>query len=1132
MKIILSLIKQRFRLFRGAYYRKYRNNVFKVFNRILKNNQLWQIKWSGMQASRFILLILGSFISVVSFSREIYVNGTVTSLDDTTGLPGVTVVIEGTDEGTITDFSGKYKINVSDDATLLFSFIGMESQEIQVGNQTKINVVLEKSQQDIDEIVVVGYATQKKVNLSGAVDAVDAEVMSNRPIANISQGLQGVIPNLNIDFTSGEPGEAANINIRGFTSINGGDPLILIDGVSSTSEELNWLDPGDVSNISVLKDASSAAIYGARAAFGVILITTKTGHKEGIHISYNNNLSWETPTLFPDKITDPYIHMRLLETSTDNTPWDNVNYTDDEYAWAAERSDNPNGTNGVKVDPEDESLWAYMGNRDWTKYFLSDYTFSQQHHVAIDGSSEKAQYYLSGSYNHQDGSLKIADDYYERYNLREKINYHPYKFLTIGNNTLFSSNKRVEPTYLTDDDAMQDLYNLTPTDWDVNPDGTWANTTTGEYAAKLTDGGDYKRQYNSFQTTFTTEVRMFEDALKLNADYTFRRGTQNLNYNYKTYNIGYGPDDVREIGSSSAYRGAAFDYYNGLNIYGSFNKTLKKHYFNLLAGFNQEYTRSESFDAEKSTLISSSLPTIALATGEDVVDEAVEDWAIRGYFGRLNYIFNERYILEFNGRYDGSSKFPEGKRWGFFPSASAAWRVDKESFMNEVSFISQLKFRGSYGKLGNQATDAYGYSANMSASDAGYIIDGEVPQQISSPDLVSANYTWEEVTTIDFGVDLGVFNDKLVTNFDIYQRDNNGMLIPGSELAAVIGAEAPEENAGDMRTKGWEWTLSYRNSFKLAGKPLYYNAKFTLADNQATILHYDNETKNLTEYYEGMKIGEIWGLQNDGLFQSEEEIAALDESEIIPWDALDIVNGWPKYKDLDESGSIQKGTTVDDPKDLSVIGNMSPRYRYSLDLNFQWNGFDFRAFLQGVGKRDYYPLDYLYWGYYQQPYGCGYNHLTDFYRESDDSEELMNMHSQTYIDAGLANANTDAEYPVLQSWLADRNLGERVDESMGLAIPQSKYLLNGAYLRLKNITIGYTLPSKLTRKIHIDKLRIFVSGDNIAEWSELKKYYDPEAINDAIEEKYDPSAETSRGNGTGYVYPYKRKYSFGINVNF
>ncbi len=1132
MEIILTFMKKRIRLFSRVLQGKLEYNSKGSYWRQTAGNLYCVRRNTGTIALKSLLVLFCVFLSIDSNAQEINVNGTVTSVEDSIGLPGVSIIVEGTNNGTITDSDGNYSISVPENATLVFDFIGMEEQQVLINNQTTLNVVMEKSQQDIEEIVVVGYATQKKVNLSGAVDAVDAEVMSNRPIANISQGLQGVIPNLNIDFTSGEPGEAANINIRGFTSINGGDPLILIDGVSSTSEELNRLDPGDVGNITVLKDASSAAIYGARAAFGVILITTKTGHKEGIHISYNNNLSWETPTLFPDKITDPYIHMRLLETSTDNTPWDNVNYTDDEYAWAAERSDNPDGTAGVKVDPEDESLWAYMGNRDWTKYFLSDYTFSQQHHIAIDGSSEKAQYYLSGSYNHQDGSLKIADDYYERYNLREKINYHPYKFLTIGNNTLFSSNKRVEPTYLADDDAMQDLYNLTPTDWDVNPDGTWANTTTGEYAAKLTDGGNYNRQYNSFQTTFTAELRMLEDALKLNADYTFRRGTQNLNYNYKKYNIGYGPDDIRETGSSSAYRGAAFDYYNGLNIYSSYNKTVNKHYICLLAGFNQEYTRSESFEAEKATLISSSLPTIALATGEDNVDEDVEDWAIRGFFGRLNYVYDQRYILEFNGRYDGSSKFPDGKRWGFFPSASAAWRVDNESFMQNIGFVSQLKFRGSYGELGNQATDAYGYSATMSASDANYIIDGAIPQQISSPDLVSANYTWEEVTTLDFGIDLGLFNDRLVTNFDIYRRDNNGMLIPGSELPAVIGAEAPEENAGDMRTNGWEWTLSYRNNFKLAGKPLFFNAKFTLADNKATITHYDNENKNLTEYYEGMQIGEIWGLQNDGLFQSEEEIAALDESEIIPWGALEIVNGWPKYKDLDESGSIQKGTTVDDPKDLSVIGNMSPRYRYSLDLNFQWSGFDFRAFLQGVGKRDYYPLDYLYWGYYQQPYGCGYNHLTDFYRGSDDSEELMTMHSQSYIDAGLASANTDAEYPVLQSWLADRNLGERVDESMGLAIPQTKYMLNGAYLRLKNITIGYTLPTQLTKKIHIEKLRIFVSGDNIAEWSELKKYYDPEAINDAIEEKYDPSAETSRGNGTGYVYPYKRKYSFGINVNF
>jgi hypothetical protein len=278
-----------------------------------------------------------------------------------------------------------------------------------------------------------------------------------------------------------------------------------------------------------------------------------------------------------------------------------------------------------------------------------------------------------------------------------------------------------------------------------------------------------------------------------------------------------------------------------------------------------------------------------------------------------------------------------------------------------------------------------------------------------------------------------------------------------------------------------------------------------------------------------MELGEIWGLRSDGLFQSQQEIETLDQTSIIPWGALSIVPGWPKYQDLDGDGAIEKGLTVDDPKDLSVIGNVTPRMRYGINLGAEWNGFDVRIFLQGVGKMDYYPIHYLYWGFYQQPYAGGYEHLTDFYRAVSESEADRAKHSQSYLDAGLADANVDAFYPVLQAWLADRNLGERVDESQGLAIPQTRYLHDASYLRFKNLTIGYTIPSRLLDRFGITKFRIYVSGENIAEWSEIKDFFDPEAVTDNVA-KADPSY--SSANGWGYAYPFQRRYSFGIDVQF
>lgn len=1080
------------------------------------------------------MVLLVVWMSLQLQAQTSTVSGKVTSVEDHLPVAGASVLIKGTTIGIVTDTDGVYSLNASADAVLVFSFIGMKTQEIPVTGRSVIHVQLENDNAGIDEVVVVGYGSQKKVNLSGAVDAIGSEQLESRPIANISEGLQGAVPNLNIDFTSGEPGKAAQINIRGITSINGGDPLILVDGVPSDAQELNRLSPEDVSNISVLKDASSAAIYGARAAFGVILITTKTGTRKGISVNYTNNFSWSKPTVLPDKITDPYIYMRLLETSTNNTPWDNVNYSDEAYLWAKQRSEDPS-VEAVRVNPNDATSWEYMGNRDWTHYFMEDYTFSQKHHVSVNGQSERAQYYLSASYDDQNGVLKIAEDDFKRYNIRTKVDFQVNNWLNIGNNTLISLSERSTPSYL----SIWDLYNFFPTDMDKNPDGSWANTAVGIMAAKLTSGGTSNDKYDQLQSTFTGQIDFIKDILKVNADYTIRKGNDNYRGNYSKYLIGYGPDDIREEGANEASRSAASDLYTIINIYGTLHKQLGKHDLSAVAGFNQEHGRNESFEARKNGVISAALPTIGLASGETNVGETIKDWSIRGAFFRLNYSFNDRYLAEFSGRYDGSSKYPKNDRFGVFPSASAAWRIDQENFMESLkNTLSNLKLRASYGSLGNQAGDVYGYfellnrpGSGSSLGKGNYIIGDEVPQVVTSPDLVSPSYTWEEVSTTNLGLDLGLFKNKFSLTFDLYERKTTGMLTLGRDLPDVLGASEPEENAADLRTRGWELSLEYRNSARVLGKPFRFNTRFILSDSWTEITKFDNPTKSLTQYYEGMELGEIWGLQSDGLFRTQEEIGQLDESRIVPWEALNIVPGWPKYKDLDGSHTIEKGTAVDDPKDLSVIGNILPRYRFGINLNFDWNGFDFRAFVQGVGKRDYYPQDYLYWGFYQQPYAGGYKHLLDFYRPAGDSEVDRQKHSQSYIDAGLADANTDAKYPVLQSWLADRNLGERIDEAQGLGIPQTRYLLNASYLRLKNLTIGYTIPSGLTQKINISNLRIFVSGENLTEWSGVKKFYDPEAIND-VSDKLDPTKSTERGIGSGYAYPFQRRYSIGLNMTF
>lgn len=1047
-------------------------------------------------------------------------------------LPGVTVMVKGTSNGTATDFDGNYSITGSEGQVLEFSYIGFSKKEVTIATSPTINVTLEEDVQSLSEVVVVGFGTQKKVNLSGAVNNVSVEQLSTRPINNVTQGLQGISPGLNIDFSSGAPGANPKINIRGFTSINGGDPLVLIDNIPSDVSYLNQLAPEDIESISVLKDASSAAIYGARAAFGVVLVTTRSGSDGKMRINYNTNVTLGTPTVLPDKISDPYIYMRLQETASKNTPWHNQYFTTEQFQWARERSDNPYGTVGVRESTVNPGLWEYMGNRDWTDYFLSSSTYSQNHSLSATGGTDKVNYFISGSYNKDNGSLILAEDYFTRTGMRSKLNVQLTDWLSIGNNTSFIKGKRKNPSYFN----IATLFDFNTYAYAENPDGSWANTPVGRMAAQLTDGGDEEYITSTFRTNFTAQAWLVKDMLKINGEYTYEQENQNYDAFYAKYQIGFGPNDVREEGNNQVWRDFGMEQYNVLNLYATFNKTFgENHQLTLLAGYNQEEYWDEYISLSRSGVISSSLPSLNLATGPILLDEndtAVYSWALRGAFYRANYILKDRYILELNGRYDGSSRFPKDKRFGFFPSVSAAWNVSREPFMKALEpTLNLFKIRASYGSLGNQDVGAFGYIPTMGAGQGGYIINGELPTQVSSPGLASPNYTWETVITKNLGVDLGFFNNRLSATVDVYRRDTKDMLTVGTDLPGVLGASEPNENAADLKTEGWELSLGYKDSFGNPNNPFNLNATLVLSDSRSYITSFENPNNSLTQYREGMELGEIWGLTSDGLFQSQAEIDALDQTSIIPWGALEIVEGWPKYVDLDGNQKIEKGTTSDDPKDLSVIGNMLPRYRFGLNLNMDWNNFDLGIFLQGVGKRDFYPKDYIYWGFYQQPYAGGYAHLSDFYRAADDPADLMAQHSQAYIDAGYASANTDARYPVYQAWLADRNLGERIDQAQGLAIPQTGYMLSAAYLRLKNITFGYTIPPAYTKKVGITSLRLYFSGDNLFEWSEVADFFDPESISD-VDNRINPAHSAGRQETSGYQYPYQRKYAFGINVTF
>ncbi|HEX8019076.1 TonB-dependent receptor [Mucilaginibacter sp.] len=1061
----------------------------------------------------FLLLL----ISAGGFAQGITVTGIVSDAKTKETLPGVNINVKGTNVRIATNKNGAYTLSdLKPDAILVFSFMGYKPIETPLNGQTKMDVSLSDDFANLNEVVVVGFGTKKKINIAGAIDQISGKQLESRPLANAIQGLQGLSPGLNITYPGGAPGTVPTINIRGYTSINGGSPLVVIDNIPATSyDDLLRLTPSDITSFTVLRDAASAAIYGARAAFGVILVTTKQGVAGHNTISYNTYTSWSKPTLLPKPVTDPYIFSRVLETSTDNTPWDYVNYSDEYYRWAKERSDNPSIAD-TRINPADPTKWEYMGSNDWYKYFFNNASLSKSHTLTFSGgatvNNKPLTYYLSADYTKDNGLNKLTDDYWSRYGLRSKVGFSPISWLKIDNNLSVYQTKRALPN-----SSITDLYYLMPTDVATNPDGTWANTSAGRLAAKLTDGGNSLQNMFGFQNITSASALFLNGDLQVNADASFKRELWKTHADTKKYKIGYGPNDVREEGGTGSVSEAnGYLYNNAFNIYSTYKKTLGDHFFSAMVGFNSEDYSYSTVNAGRDVLISSSLPYLSLTNGTATASGGYSAYATNSVFSRLNYTFKNRYILEATGRYDGSSRFPVTKRWGFFPSVSGAWIVSNENFFKPLApAVSTFKLRSSYGALGNQNVGDFGYIQSLATGTSGYLIGGAGQNQIitGAPGLNvdPQTYTWERVSTRNFGTDIGLLNDKLSLTFDYYIRDTKGMLTAGQELPGVLGTGVPRQNAADLRTKGWEFSISYRDRFELGSKPFNFDAKIFIADSRAKITKFKNDQELFSSYRVGQNIGEIWGLENDGLFRSKDEIAKLDESAIIPWGALSIVEGWPKYKDLDGNGKIETGLSAKNPKDLKVIGNSTDRYTVGANINMDWRGIDLAIFLQGVLKRDFYPHHYLFWGPYQQPYANVYPWNLNYYRGAADSPEQRAKHSASYIAAGLADANTNSAYPVLQSWLADANYGS------GLDIPQTKYLLNGAYLRIKNVSVGYTIPAKWTKKVGISRLRFYATGENLYEFSAIKKYIDPEAVNQG------PSA---------WAYPYQRRYALGLNLDF
>ena len=1030
---------------------------------------------------------------------------------------GASVVVKGTTNGTITDFDGNFSLSGLKKGDIIqISFVGYQTQEIAWNGQA-LNIVLKDDAQALEEVVVVGYGTQKKVNLTGAVAAIDGDVLESRPITNIGQGLQGVVPNLNVTV-SGAPGKGSTFNVRGDTSINGGSPLVLVDNVQM---DPNLVNPEDIASISVLKDAASAAIYGARAAYGVILITTKTGKKDSKpQVSFNASGYWSSPAMEMHNIsTMDYLTMRDIAYKNAGGSGSMASPALWKYAEAY--------ANGTYKHTEffdetiDANKWQYNGSTDWFNEMYKT-NFSQQYNVSLNGGNENTTYYASLGFADQNGILKMTDDNYKKFNVNLNISSQVTKWMKVSGKVMHTYTKENHPTGSANSGVTSyggmlknDLSPLMPVYHShtgrlvreagapaIN-DETLGITTIGglkyvdEGARYYAGQGNYTNPYSVSQLGGLTDTKKNDlwitgavqltplEGLVINADYTFNfynNGVKAVGNNFYEQRAVVGTETYYPwTNPSYAQYENSEDYYNSLNLFAEYTKKLwEKHNFKVMVGYNQEYKHNKYFYAQHKNLISNAIPDLETATGDKNLGSTETHWGTAGYFVRFNYNYDDRYLFEFNGRYDGSSKFPKGDRFAFFPSFSVAWRASQESFWKPMKeWWNDLKVRASYGSLGNQAVSTnFPYLASYGTGTLSYLLGGEKPTVVTPyTSLVASSLTWETVNQVNVGIDFGFFNNRLTGSFDWYRRDTKDMLTPPDELPAVLGAGMGNVNNGSMKTTGWELSLGWQDRLE---NGLNYWAKFALSDYQSEITAYNgNKVGKISSYYVGRKMGEIWGLVADGLFQTQEEIdnylsqTGLQNVKYTPGDV--------KYVDVSGDGKIAWGQeTIYDKEgtDKTIIGNSTPRYQFGLTLGAEYKNFDLEVFFQGVGKRDYNPGGAHFWGFTSE-WDTPYTPALDYWTPE----------------------NTDAYFaaPNWNKWINRET--------------STRYLQDASYMRLKNITLGYNVPQNFLKKWGMSKLRLYVTGENLFTFTNLIESFDPETL-------------------SNMTYPITKKVSVGLNLTF
>ena len=1069
------------------------------------------------------LLLLCAALPLSLRAQNLNISGTVR---DGNGEPvaGASVVVKGTTVGATTDATGSYTLSAPADATLVFSLLGFNAAEEAVNGRGRIDVALREAATGIDEVVVVGFGTQKKVNLTGAVGLATAKDIEARPVVNATQALQGLVPGLQITTNTGELDKNMSINIRGNGTIgdgSSGSPLILIDGMEG---DINTVNPQDIEAISVLKDAAASSIYGSRAPFGVILITTKKGKAGKTTISYNNSFRISSPVHLPEMM-DSYTFATYFNEAARNTHWG------DQFSASVMQQmldfQAAGGTNkgGLQTDgnvwgkPAGDPFTTAYANTDWYAEIYKDAAYSQEHNFSIGGGGDKYSYYASLGYLDQNGLLRHGSDELARYNAAAKFSAELTSWLRFNYSLRYVRQDLSRPTNfgggLYERIGRQTWPNLPVYD----DNGYYHNSNADTPAMSLSEGGVRDVQTDK---TYHQASLVFEPV---------KSWITNVEYNYSInsvdtretslpyYNHDVNGNTVNTQGTSSLYEDFTKENYMNWNIYSTYSTSLNSaHNFKVMGGFQSEEMRQKFFSAKGYGLQVEELPELDLVSnidgaGKDKVPETGgyrNQWATAGFFGRLNYDYEERYLVEANLRYDGASRFRQGNRWQLSPSFSLGWNIAQEGFWEDfTSTCSQLKLRFSYGELGNMNTTGwYPTYRNMVLGQANgsWLQNGLRPNTAYVGSLISTALSWEKVRTYNIGLDWSLFNSRLAGSGEVFTRYTDNMVGPSVELPATLGMAVPKTNNCDLETKGWELTVGWndRTNFGLS-----YGMKLNLSDARTYIASYPgNPTNAISTYVAGREIGEIWGFETIGIAKTDEEMQAhLDKVGGQPlgseWTAGDIM-----YADLDGKPGITKGAqTVEDHGDLKVIGNNTPRYQFGVDVSAAYKGFDLRLLFQGVGKRDYWQGSNMFWGVdatWGMWWSTGLKEHEDYFRA-----EPVGLPGHEIA------ANLDSYYP-RPSWSSTKN--QEV---------QTRYLQDASYIRLKNFQLGYSIPASVTRKVGIGACRIYVSGENLWTGTKLSKLFDPETINGGNTASDAAAPIRNAGN----AYPLFSTWSVGISIS-